>query len=165
MSEKEQKKQGHWLTIAICPAIVLAVIFALLAPYAAMKCEVGGEVFLNLLKMLVVPLVMSSVMSGILGLGDVRKLGKPGATAVAYYICTTILAVVIGLVVVNVIRPGVGTVDEATLAEMEADSSATKDTIYEFLSEKANLPKEEVAGFFGDEKKLEPTIALILKNR
>lgn len=164
MSEKKKKKQGHWLTIAICAAIVLAVIFALLAPYAAMKCEVGGEVFLNLLKMLVVPLVMSSVMSGILGLGDVRKLGKPGATAVAYYICTTILAVVIGLVVVNVIRPGVGTVDEATLAEMEADSSATKDTIYEFLSEKANLPKEEVAGFFGDEKKLEPTIALILKN-
>ena len=40
------------------------------------RANVGGEVFLNLLKMLVVPLVMSSVMSGILGLGDVRKLGK-----------------------------------------------------------------------------------------
>ena len=84
-----------------------------------MSCEVGGEVFLNLLKMLVVPLVMSSVMSGILGLGNVRKLGKPGAAAVGYYICTTILAVVVGLVVVNVIRPGVGAVDEDTLAEME----------------------------------------------
>ena len=162
MSEK--KKHGHWLTIAICAAIVLAVMFALLAPHAAMKCEVGGEVFLNLLKMLVVPLVMSSVMSGILGLGDVRKLGKPGAAAVAYYVCTTILAVVVGLVVVNLIRPGVGTVDEATLAEMEAESSATKDKIYDHLSEQAGVPKEEVAEFFGDEKKVEPTIALILKN-
>ena len=47
----EQKKTGHWLTIFICAAIVLAVVFALVAPHAAMKCEVGGEVFLNLLKM------------------------------------------------------------------------------------------------------------------
>jgi len=162
MSEK--KKPGHWLTIAICAAIVLAVMFALLAPHTAMKCEVGGDVFLNLLKMLVVPLVMSSVMSGILGLGDVRKLGKPGAAAVTYYICTTILAVVIGLLVVNLIRPGVGTVDKATLDEMEAESSATKDKIYGHLSQRVGVPEEEVAEFFGDEKKVEPTIALILKN-
>lgn len=58
------------------------MIFALLAPHAAMKCEIGSTIFLNLLKMLVVPLVISSVMSGILGMGDVRKLGKPGAAAV-----------------------------------------------------------------------------------
>jgi len=91
----QEKTGGHWLTIFICAAIVLAVVFALVAPHSAMKCEVGGEVFLNLLKMLVVPLVMSSVMSGILGLGDVRKLGKPGAAAVTYYISTTILAVAV----------------------------------------------------------------------
>ena len=160
----EQKKHGHWLTIAICAAIVLAVLFALLAPHAAMKCELGGEVFLNLLKMLVVPLVMSSVMSGILGLGDIRKLGKPGAAAVTYYLCTTVLAVVVGLVVVNLIQPGVGAVDEATLADMAAESSSAKDKIYDFLSERTNVPEEEVAEFFGDEEKAEPTIALIFKN-
>jgi hypothetical protein len=113
--------------------------------------------------MLVVPLVMSSVMSGILGLGDVRKLGRPGAAAVAYYVSTTILAVFVGLVVVNLIQPGVGTVDEATLAEMEADSSATKDKIYDYLSTQADVPKEQVAEYFGDETKVEPTIALILR--
>ena len=89
MSQK--KKHGHGLTIAICASIVLAVLFALWRPHDAMRCEVGGDVFLNLLKMLVVPLVMSSVMSGILGLGDVRKLGKPGAAAVTYYLFTTVL--------------------------------------------------------------------------
>ena len=67
---------------------------------------IGGEVFLRALTMLVVPLVVASVMSGILGMGDVRKLGRPGLVAVLYYFSTTILAVAVGLVVVNVIAPG-----------------------------------------------------------
>ncbi len=68
--------------------------------------ELGGEIFLNLLKMMVVPLVLLSVMSGILGMGDVRKLGRPGLLTITFYVSTTILAVVVGLCVVNVIRPG-----------------------------------------------------------
>ncbi|WP_390621143.1 dicarboxylate/amino acid:cation symporter [Calycomorphotria hydatis] len=87
-------------------AIVAAIIAALVVPEAAMATEVGGEIFLNLLKMLVVPLVVTSVMSGILGLGDVRKLGRPGLYTITYYLSTTVLAVFIGLVVVNVIQPG-----------------------------------------------------------
>ena len=58
--------------------------------------------------MMVVPLVVTSVMSGILGMGDIRKLGKPGGTAVVYYLATTLLAVFVGLIVVNTIRPGEG---------------------------------------------------------
>ena len=69
---------------------------------------IGGEVFLRALTMMVVPLVMASVMSGILGMGDVRKLGRPGLVAILYYFSTTILAVVVGLAVVNVIKPGSG---------------------------------------------------------
>ena len=67
---------------------------------------IGGEVFLRALTMMVVPLVVASVMSGILGMGDVRKLGRPGLTAILYYVSTTVLAVVVGLVVVNVLKPG-----------------------------------------------------------
>ena len=81
------------MTLWILIALLLAVVVALKAPEAAMKFHVGGEVFLNLLKMLVVPLVVTSVMSGIFGMGDVRKLGKPGGTAIGYYLCTTVLAV------------------------------------------------------------------------
>ena len=69
---------------------------------------IGGEVFLRALTMMVVPLVMASVMSGILGMGDVRKLGRPGLVAILYYFSTTILAVVVGLAVVNMINPGSG---------------------------------------------------------
>ena len=78
----ESKTHGSLLTYMICGAIVAAIALALLAPHFAESLEVGGELFLRLLKMIVVPLVFTSVLSGILGLGDVRKLGKPGAAAV-----------------------------------------------------------------------------------
>ncbi|MEN8260797.1 MAG: dicarboxylate/amino acid:cation symporter [Pseudomonadota bacterium] len=108
-----QKKDN--LTLYILIAIVLAISLALSFPHTAMKFHVGGEIFLRLLKMMVVPLVMASVMSGIIGLGDIRKLGRPGGASVLYYLSTTVLAVCLGLVIVNLIQPGVGAVDNATL--------------------------------------------------
>ena len=78
-----EKKKSH-LTLWPCGAIVVAVVVALIVPQLAMKLHVGGEIFLRLLKMMVVPLVVMSVMSGILGLGDVRKLGRPGGAAILY---------------------------------------------------------------------------------
>ncbi len=85
----EGNNHGTRLTYWICGAIVLAIVFAVAAPTLAQSLEVGGEIFLRLLKMIVVPLVFTSVMSGVLGLGDVRKLGRPGLAAIGYYFCTT----------------------------------------------------------------------------
>jgi len=106
MSEKKSDGHGN-LTYYIIGAIIAAIATGYFAPEIAVKFDVGGEVFLSLLMMMVVPLVVMSVMSGILGLGDVRKLGKPGAYAIGYYMCTTVLAVLVGLIVVNIIKPGV----------------------------------------------------------
>ncbi len=151
-------------TLYICAAIVLAILLAIVMPTTAMKFHLGGEVFLNLLKMMVVPLVMSSVMCGILGMGDVRKLGKPGLYTILYYFCTTILAVVVGLVVVNIIKPGIGTVSEEKLAEIKGDDAATGDMIYEYLADQVDVPKEKVAEFFGSPEQSEPTIGMIIEN-
>ncbi len=110
-SSNDGKNQGHsggHLTAWIVASIVAAIVLALAAPQFAINFEVGGQIFLRLLQMIVVPLVMASVMSGILGLGDVRKLGRPGGVAIAYYMTTTVLAVLTGLLVVNVTNPGIG---------------------------------------------------------
>ena len=109
------------LTLYILLAILTAVTLALVRPTLAMGFEVGGEIFLRLLAMMVVPLVMASVMSGIIGLGDVRRLGRPGAFTIAYYLTTTVLAVLVGLVMVNVVQPGVGTIDPETLEALAAE--------------------------------------------
>jgi len=67
-----------------------------------------GELFLTALKMLIVPLVAASVISGVTGLGDVRGLGRMGGVSVAYYATTTLIAVAIGLVMANLWQPGAG---------------------------------------------------------
>jgi len=67
-----------------------------------------GDLFLTALKMLIVPLVAASVITGVAGLGDVRRLGRMGGYSVAYYVCTTMIAVSIGLLMANLWQPGVG---------------------------------------------------------
>lgn len=120
MSEQVKKKggSGSGHTLLMIGAIVAALVLAWLAPAFAVSLKLGGEVFLRLLMMVVVPLVMASVMSGILGLGDVRKLGKPGAVAIGYYLSTTILAVATGVLIVNLFSPGVGLDADSMMNEM-----------------------------------------------
>jgi proton glutamate symport protein len=64
-----------------------------------------GSAFLNLLRMLVVPLVVSSIISGIAAMGNTRDLGRLGVLSLLFYVLTTLIAVVIALVVSNVIAP------------------------------------------------------------
>ncbi len=111
-------KSANHLTLYIFLAIVSGIVLALASPQLAMRFDIGGEVFLRLLKMLVVPLVMSSVMAGIIGLGDVRKLGRPGGAAVGYYLATTLLAVIVGIVLVNLIEPGAGAADREAVRNL-----------------------------------------------
>ncbi len=74
----------------------------------AVKVKWIGDLFLDALKMTIVPLVITSIISGIASLGDIRRLGKLGGITLAYYFSTTFIAVAIGLVFVNIIQPGAG---------------------------------------------------------
>lgn len=67
-----------------------------------------GDLFLDALKMMIIPLIVGAVISGVTSLGDIRKLGKVGGITLLYYASTTACAVLIGLIVVNVIQPGDG---------------------------------------------------------
>lgn len=71
--------------------------------------SLGGDLFIRLLRMVIVPLVMTSLISAAAGL-DTRHLGRLGSLTFFYYLSTTLLAVALGLVVVNVVQPGVGAV-------------------------------------------------------
>lgn len=67
-----------------------------------------GTLFLDALKMTIVPLIVAAVISGVTSLGDVRNLGRMGALTVLFYAFTTAVAVLIGLILVNIIEPGAG---------------------------------------------------------
>jgi dicarboxylate/amino acid:cation (Na+ or H+) symporter, DAACS family len=76
-----------------------------------------GQIFLRLLFMIVVPLVFASITLGVAGLGDIRRVGRVGTKALAYFLLTTVLAATLGLVAVNVVRPG-DRLDPAIRAEL-----------------------------------------------
>ena len=67
-----------------------------------------GEMFLDTLKMLVIPLIISSMIVGITGLGDIRKVGKAGTITLIYFLSTSGIAVMVGIIVVNIMQPGLG---------------------------------------------------------
>jgi Na+/H+-dicarboxylate symporter len=96
--------------------LLVAIIASIIAAFASVLVFEGqmvvvywiGEFFITCLKMIIVPLVMFAMISGITGLGDVRRLGRLGGTTVLYYLTTTVIAVIVGTILVNLIEPGVG---------------------------------------------------------
>lgn len=85
--------------------------------------KLAGDIFLALLKMLIVPLVFSSLIVGASSIGDPKALGRIGVKTVALYLSTTVVAVALGLLLGNVIQPGVGmSIEGAEAVAKEADS-------------------------------------------
>ena len=76
-----------------------------------------GTIFINLLKLIAMPLILASLIKGVSDLKDISKLSQMGGRTIAIYLCTTILAVVIGLVLVNTIQPG-NNIKEETREEL-----------------------------------------------
>lgn len=102
----------HRHAVILLAAIAVSVVFGLATGWyfgPAMESVAWiGTLFLNALKMLIVPLILAAVISGVASLGDVRRLGRVGGATLLYYFLTTGIAVFIGLVMVNLIQPGAG---------------------------------------------------------
>lgn len=129
------KLKLHW---QILIALVLAVIAGMLAGEDGAIFGVTfyslfdffGTLFLNALKMLIVPLIVSSIIVGIAGIGSSGALGRLGSHTLLYYVTTSLLAILVGLAVVNVIAPGI---DEAGPVKerigLSVDTSAIEEKV------------------------------------
>jgi len=116
----------HWqILIALFLAIFMgiwtgtdAMLFGVswLAIYSFM-----GTLFLNALKMIVVPLVVSAIITGVANVGDQGGFGRLGAKTISYYVATSFIAIMIGLILVNVIQPGVS--ENQTVPVLVADEA------------------------------------------
>ena len=96
------------LVIAIFIAGIAGIICGWLFGPTMVSVAWLGDLFLDALKMMIIPLIVGAVISGVASLGDIRKLGKVGGITLLYYASTTACAVLIGLIVVNIIQPGNG---------------------------------------------------------
>jgi proton glutamate symport protein len=127
----------HW---QILVALVLAVIAGRLSGTDAALFGIRfldvytflGTLFMNALKMLIVPLIMSSIITGIAGISDGSALGRLGGKTLLYYLTTSLLAVLVGLLMVNLLAPGL--VDGEPAREVisfmgEADTAAIAERV------------------------------------
>jgi len=95
----------YWqILIAFGLAILFGIFLKSWVPYVSWM----GDLFLKALKMIIIPLIFTSMVSGITQIGDAKNLGRLGIKTFAYFIGTTLLALFTGLVLVNMIKPGVG---------------------------------------------------------
>ena len=96
----------HW---QILIALILAIIYGLIFDEKAVSyVSWMGDVFLRALKMLIIPLIISSLISGIANIGSGSNLGRLGLKTISYYVLTSLMAIITGQILVNIIRPGVG---------------------------------------------------------
>ncbi|MEO2168001.1 MAG: dicarboxylate/amino acid:cation symporter [bacterium] len=91
-----------------------------------------GDLWLRLLQMLVVPLIVSSLVTGVTGMGNLRQLGKLGGRTVIFYLSTSMIAIATGLLMVNLISPGVGA--DLGLLEASAEGTALPAALHQQLS-------------------------------
>jgi len=97
--------------------LILGVVVGLIFGEKARIIEPVGTIFLRLITMIVVPLVLVSLMLGTASLGDLRKLGRIGFKTIAYFFLTTMVAISIGLILANIVKPGLG-LNEQVRAEL-----------------------------------------------
>ena len=102
--EKKRMSLPTQILIALLAGVVLGLVcyFANLADFTANYLKPFGTIFVNLLKFLVVPVVLLSMIDGIISMGDMKKVGSVGWKTVAYFLATTAIACVIGLVLANI---------------------------------------------------------------
>ena len=101
-------------------AIAIGILLGSQAPDIATQMKPLGDAFIKLIKMMIAPIIFSTVVVGIAKMGDMKEVGRVGVKALLYFEVVTTLALVIGLVVVNVLQPGAGlNIDPHTLHAKE----------------------------------------------
>ncbi|MDR0780124.1 MAG: dicarboxylate/amino acid:cation symporter [Pseudomonadales bacterium] len=118
-------------------AIVLGILLGHFAPDTAVRLKPLGDGFIKLIKMMIAPIIFCTVVSGIAGMDSMKKVGRTGGLALLYFEVLSTAALIIGLIIINVLRPGAGmnidphTLDTAAISSYTSAEAQT--TVTQFL--------------------------------
>jgi aerobic C4-dicarboxylate transport protein len=96
------------LYLQVVVAIVIGVVLGYVAPATGEAMKPLGDAFIKLIKMMIAPIIFCTVVTGIAGMEDMKKVGKTGGLALLYFEVVSTVALVVGLVIVNLLQPGAG---------------------------------------------------------
>ena len=116
----------HNLTFQVLIAISLGILLGAVAPNWGKAMKPLGDTFINLVKMVIAPIIFLTIVSGVASMEDIKKVGRVGGKALLYFEVVSTLALAIGLIVVNVTRPGAGIdVSKATGVDLSKYTAST----------------------------------------
>ena len=138
MITKSPKKIYKSLYLQVIVAILIGIILGHFYPETAVKLKPLGDGFIKLIKMLIGPVIFCTIVTGIAGMQDLKKVGTVGAKALIYFEILTTIALFIGLVAINVLEPGKGMNIDVSKLDTTAlnNMTGTKQTssVAEFIS-------------------------------
>src|SRR6266404_1448129 len=104
------------LYFQVLVAIAIGVLVGYFAPETGAAMKPLGDGFIKLIKMMIAPIIFCTVVVGIAGMEDMKKVGKTGGFALLYFEVVSTVSLMVGLVIINIVRPGAGmNIDPATL--------------------------------------------------
>ena len=130
---ENKKKAKLSLAVQIFIALVLGIVVGILltgqSAFAVKYIKPFGTIFLNLVKWVVTPLVFFSIMAGVISMRDIHKVGSVGVKTLVYYLCTTALAIIIGLSIANLFRGAFPVLETTNLEYTAKDPVSFMDTL------------------------------------
>ncbi|GAB3088607.1 dicarboxylate/amino acid:cation symporter [Lysobacter terrae] len=158
------KSSGSRFYLWVLGAIVLGGVIGHFFPATGVALKPLGDAFIGLVKMLIAPIIFLSVVLGIAGVSDVKKVGRVGVKAILYFEVVSSIALLIGLLVVNTLKPGAGfNADPATLdagAVAKYAAAAKEQSTVEFLLH--IIPKTFTDAFTGNGDLLQVLLLAVL---
>jgi aerobic C4-dicarboxylate transport protein len=123
------KKLFTNLTFWVLTAITAGALLGHYDPATAVQMDVLGKGFISIVKLFINPIIFLTITLGIIGMGDLKKVGKVGAKALLYFEIVTTMALVVGVIVANIVRPGDGVV---TSTLQKGDISVYANKVHDF---------------------------------
>src|SRR6187455_883158 len=102
------KKLYQSLYAQVLVAITVGILLGYFAPQTGEAMRPLGDGFIKLIKMIIAPIIFCTVVIGIAGMEDMKKVGKTGGLALLYFEIVSSIALVVGLVIINIVQPGAG---------------------------------------------------------
>lgn len=126
---KKKRPLALWIFIGLALGIVVGMLLMGHQEIAAEYIKPFGVLFLNLIKFIVVPIVLFSIMNGVISMKDIKKVGSIGGKTIVYYMCTTMIAVAIGLALANIFKGSFPQISTSGLEYTPAEAPGFIDTI------------------------------------
>ena len=149
------------LTFRVLVAITLGVVLGFVAPDWGKAMRPLGDTFVNLVKMVIAPIVFFTIVLGIATLGDLKRVGRVGGKALLYFEIVTTFALAIGLIVVNVVKPGAG-LDVSGIAAGDVSRYTTQAEQMTFVDFVMHIVPPNMLGAFTNGEMLQVVFVAVL---